>query len=61
MQIYRKTRQGFLSSLIRPLIKIGLLGVVILVIIFIVGNLNLPAPNKIIKQKISNENFKVIK
>ena len=61
MQFYRKTRKGFGAILIKPLIKIFVLIIVLMIIIFLIGKLDLPAPNKIIKQKISNEKFKVIK
>ena len=61
MQFYRKTRKGFAGTLLKPLAKIFIYIIIIMVIIFLIGNLDLPAPNKIIKQKISNEKFKVIK
>ena len=61
MQFYRKTRKGFGEMLIKPLIKIFIFIVVLMIIIFIIGNLELPTPNKIIKQKIPNEKFKVVK
>ena len=61
MQLYRKTRRGFGKMLIKPLIKIFVYVVLLMIIIFIVGRLDLPAPNKIIKQEIPNEKFKVIK
>ena len=61
MQLYRKTRKGFGGMLIKPLIKIFILITVLIIIIFLIGNLDLPTPNKIIKQKIPNEKFKVIK
>jgi len=61
MQFYRKTRKGFGSILIKPLIKIFIYIIVLITIIFFIGKLDLPIPNKIIKQKIPNEKFKVIK
>ena len=61
MQFYRKTRRGFGGILIKPLIKIFIYIIVLIIIIFFIGKLDLPAPNKIIKQKISNEKLKVIK
>jgi len=61
MQFYRKTRRGFGGKLVKPLVKIFIYIVILMIIIFLIGNLDLPAPNKIIKQKIPNENFKVIK
>ena len=61
MQFYRKTRRGFSGILIKPIIKIFIFFIILMVIIFVIGKLDLPVPNKIIKQKISNEKFKVIK
>ena len=61
MEFYRKTRRGFSRSLIKPLIKIFVFIVILMIIIFLIGKLDLPAPNKIIKQKIPNEKFKIIK
>ena len=61
MQFYRKTRKGFGGTLLKPLAKIFIYIIVLVAIIFLIGSLDLPAPNKIIKQKIPNEQFKVIK
>ena len=63
MQFYRKTRRGrgLGVKLIRPLIKIFIIIIVLIIIIFLISKLDLPTPNKIIKQKIPNEKFKVIK
>ena len=61
MQFYRKTRRGFGRIAIKPLIKFFIYIILLMIIIFTIGNLDLPMPNKIIKQKIPNEQFKVIK
>jgi hypothetical protein len=61
MQFYRKTRKGFSRVLLKPLAKIFIYIIILMVIIFLIGSLDLPAPNKIIKQKIPDEKFKVIK
>ena len=61
MEFYRKTRRGFSGILIKPLIKIFISIIILAIIIFLISKLDLPVPNKIIKQKISNEKFKVIK
>ena len=61
MQFYRKTRRGFGGMLIKPLIKIFIYIIILMVIIFLISSLDFPAPNKIIKQKIPDEKFKVIK
>ena len=61
MQSYRKTRKGFGGTLLKPIGKIFIYIIILMVTIFLVGSLDLPAPNKIIKQKIPDEKFKVIK
>ena len=61
MQFYRKTRRSFAAILIKPLIKIFIFTVLLMIIIFLIGKLDLPTPNKIIKQEIPNEKFKVVK
>ena len=61
MQFYRKTRKGFGGTLLKPLAKIFIYITILIVVIFLIGSLELPAPNKIIKQKIPDEKFKVIK
>ena len=61
MQSYRKTRKGFVGTLLKPIAKIFIYIIILMTLIFLIGSLDLPAPNKIIKQKIPNEKFKVIK
>ena len=61
MQSYRKTRKGFGGTLLKPLGKFFIYIIILMVIIFLVSSLDLPTPNKIIKQKIPDEKFKVIK
>ena len=61
MQFYRKTRRSFARTLIKPLIKIFIFIAILIIIVFIIGNLEFPTPNKIIKHKIPNEKFKIIK
>ena len=61
MQFYRKTRKGFGGMLMKPLAKIFIYIIILMVIIFLISRVDLPTPNKIIKQKIPNEKFKVIK
>ena len=61
MQFYRKTRKGFGGTLLKPLAKIFIYIIILVAIIFLISSLDLPAPNKIIKQKIPNEKFKVLK
>jgi len=61
MQLNRKTRQSLPNTLIKLFIKILLPVAVLIIIIFFINQLNLPKPNKIIKQEIPNEKFEVVK
>jgi uncharacterized membrane protein (GlpM family) len=61
MQFYRKTRKGFGETIRKSLAKIIIYIIILMAIIFLIGSLDFPAPSKIIKQKISDEKFKVIK
>ena len=62
MELYRKTRQSLFYTLIKLFIKILIAVVIFIAIIFFINQLDLPKPtNKIIKQEIPNEKFKVIK
>ena len=61
MQIYRKTRKGFSGNLIKQIVKIFVLISALIIIIFLIDNADLPKPSKIIKQEISNEQFKIVK
>ena len=61
MQIYRKTRKGFSGILIKQIVKIFVLISALIIIIFLIDKADLPKPSKIIKQEISNEQFKIIK
>ena len=61
MQLNRKTRQSLPNILIKLFIKILIPVAVLIIIIFFINQLNLPKPNKIIKQEIPNEKFEVVK
>jgi len=61
MQFHRKTSNSLSSGLIRLLIKAIIILAVISIIIFILDNIDLPEPSKILQKKIPNEQFKVVK
>jgi len=61
MQFHRKTSNSLLSGLIRLLIKAIIILAVISIVIFILDNIDLPEPNKILQKKIPNVQFKVVK
>ena len=61
MQFHRKTSNSLSSGLIGLLIKAIIILAVISIVIFILDNIDLPKPNKILQKKIPNEQFKVVK
>ena len=61
MQFYKKTSIGKSYNYTSLILKI-VLGILILsLIIFFLGKINFPAPNKLIKQEIPRENLKIVK
>ena len=61
MQFYKKTSIGKSYNYTRLIIKIILVIITISMIIFFVGKINFPAPNKLIKKEIPRENLKIVK
>ena len=61
MQFYKKTSIGKSYNYTSLIIKIFLIVLTISLIIFFVGKINFPAPNKLIKQEIPRENLKIVK
>ena len=61
MQFHRKTSNSLSSGLIRLSIKVVIILAVISIVIFILDSIDLPEPNKILQEKIPNEQFKVVK
>tara|TARA_B100001027_G_scaffold204601_1_gene166865 strand:- start:725 stop:910 length:186 start_codon:yes stop_codon:yes gene_type:complete len=61
MQFYKKTSFGKSYNYTRLTVKIILLIFMIVIVIFFVGKINFPAPNKLIKQEIPKENLKIVK
>ena len=61
MQIYRKTSKGFIPFLLKTTLKILVIFFIILIIFFVVDKIEIPSPNKVIKEDIPNEKFKVLK
>ena len=61
MQFYKKTSIGKSYNYISLIIKIFLIILSISLVIFFVGKINFPAPNKLIKQEIPRENLKIVK
>tara|TARA_Y100000996_G_C22263899_1_gene537097 strand:- start:476 stop:661 length:186 start_codon:yes stop_codon:yes gene_type:complete len=61
MQFYKKTSIGKSYNYTRLIIKIILVILIISSLIFFLGKINFPAPNKLIKQEIPRENLKIVK
>ena len=59
MQFYKKTSIGKSYNYTSLIIKIVLAILALSLIIFFLGKINFPAPNKIIKQEIPRENLKI--
>ena len=61
MQFYKKTSIGRSFNYTRLIVKIILVILTISILIFFLGKINFPAPNKLIKQEIPRENLKIVK
>ena len=61
MQFYKKTSFVKSYNYTSLIIKILLVTLSISLVIFFVGKINFPAPNKLIKQDIPRENLKIVK
>ncbi|OUU07926.1 MAG: hypothetical protein CBB94_11940 [Gammaproteobacteria bacterium TMED34] len=61
MQFYKKTSFGKSYNYTKLIVKIILVTIIISLSIFFIGKINFPAPNKLIKQEIPRENFKIVK
>ena len=61
MQFYKKTSIGKSYNYSSLILKIVLAILTISLIIFFLGKINFPAPNKLIKQEIPRENLKIVK
>ena len=61
MQFYKKTSFVKSYNYTSLIIKILLVALSISLVIFFVGKINFPAPNKRIKQDIPRENLKIVK
>ncbi len=61
MQFYKKTSIGKSYNYTSLILKIVLAIITLSLIIFFLGKINFPAPNKLIKQEIPRENLKIVK
>ena len=61
MQFYKKTSIGKSYNYTTLILKIVIAIITLSLIIFFLGKINFPAPNKLIKQEIPRENLKIVK
>ena len=61
MQFYKKTSIGKSYNYTSLIVKIVLAILALSLIIFFLGKINFPAPNKLIKQQLPRENLKIVK
>ena len=61
MQFYKKTSIGKSYNYSSLILKIVLAILTLSLLIFFLGKINFPAPNKLIKQEIPRENLKIVK
>ena len=61
MQFYKKTSIGKSYNYTSLILKMVLAILTLSLIIFFLGKINFPAPNKLIKQEIPRENLKIVK
>ena len=61
MQFYKKTSIGKSYNYTSLIFKIVLAILTLFLIIFFLGKINFPAPNKLLKQEIPRENLKIVK
>ena len=61
MEFQRKNNNSIISKLLGPFVKITFILIILVGIVYVLGSIDFPAPNKKIEKLIPNENFKIIK
>ncbi len=61
MEFQRKNNNSIIGKLRGPLVKITFIIIVFVGLIYALGSIDFPAPNKKIEKIIPNENFKIVK
>ena len=61
MEFQRKNNNSIIAKLRGPLIKITFIVIILVGIVYALGSIDFPAPNKKIEKIIPNENFKIVK
>ena len=61
MQFEKKTRAGYMSGIVKLLIKVVLIFLALLITVVLIDRIDFPSPIKKIEKVIPNENFKIVK
>ena len=61
MEFQRKNNNSIIAKLRGPLFKIIFIFIILAGLIYALGSIDFPAPNKKIEKIIPNENFKIVK
>tara|TARA_B100000579_G_C22046948_1_gene495286 strand:+ start:13 stop:198 length:186 start_codon:yes stop_codon:yes gene_type:complete len=61
MEFQRKNNNSIISKLKGPLVKITSILIILAGLVYALGSIDFPSPNKQIQKIISNENFKIVK
>tara|TARA_B100000965_G_C19596676_1_gene760581 strand:- start:3341 stop:3526 length:186 start_codon:yes stop_codon:yes gene_type:complete len=61
MEFQRKNNNSIIGKLRGPIVKITLILTILVGLIYVLGSIDFPAPNKKIEKIIPNENFKIVK
>ena len=61
MEFQRKNNNSIIGKLRGPIVKITIILIILVGLIYVLGSIDFPAPNKKIEKIIPNENFKIVK
>ena len=61
MEFQRKNNNSIIGKLRGPIVKLSLILIILVGLIYVLGSIDFPAPNKKIEKIIPNENFKIVK
>ena len=58
---FQRKNNSIIGKLRGPLVKISFILIILVGLIYALGEIDFPAPNKKIEKTIPNENFKIVK
>mgnify|MGYP001429104981 FL=1 len=61
MEFQRKNNSSIIGKLRGPIVKLTLISIILIGLVYVLGSIDFPAPNKKIEKIIPNENFKIVK